>query len=165
MPVQSNFNQVVIAQVSGLRKLEADPATRLGAVISLGIIDARVWNDAGTRTTAGEKLSNYSNRYMPKRIFFNRGESRIKILSLTGDMNNQFNIVPLEGNDWGLGWAGIGIYDRFGNANIDKARAMESLAGGHIEPVPIFRLSQQEIRIVMRQLNKHIKKMLNASNR
>jgi len=160
MPVQSNFNQVVIAQVSGLRKLEADPATRLGAVISLGIIDSRVWNDAGTIATDGTKLSPYSKGYLYVRKKNNRGISRVKILSLTGDMNNQFNVAPLGGSDYGVGWSGIGAYDRNGIANIAKRNWIEKY-----ERKRIFFLNEKEIDSVIKQIFNHVNKILHASNR
>ena len=156
-PVESNFNKVISEQLKGLHKLETDPATRLGAVISLGIIDERVWNNAGTRATNGSKLSPYTKGYLYTRKKNNRGESRVKILSLTGDMNNQFNVSALGGNEYGVGWSGVGAFDRNGIRNADKRKWIEGY-----EKKKIFFLNQKEINSVFQQIFKHVKKLLNG---
>jgi hypothetical protein len=156
MKITSNSGSVIINLKNDLTKLKAEPGTRLAAVISLGILDQRIWSNKGSKDINGKKLTpKYSKGYIYKRKKYNRGKSTTVILSLTGDMNNQYNVVALGGDAYGLGWDGIGAYDRSGVSNQAKRNWLEALY-----KTTIFWLSDKEIKAVMIDVEKHVAKIL-----
>lgn len=153
MPVQSNFSTNAFKNLDVLRKIQANPGTRLGATLTLQVLDQRVFNSNGSKDVHGRLLSKYKKSYMYKRKKNNRGDSRTKILSLTGDMNNQMNVTALGGTAYGVGWAGIGQSDRNGVKNIDKRNWIEEY-----ERTRIWYLSKVEISDIMEDIFFQIKK-------
>lgn len=112
----SNATVVIDKMIKDLSLFDRDKITRIMAESTLGDMKRRIHQEG--RNSAGGKIGTYSASYLKTRQKKGRTSDANVILSLTGQMENDFSIVPDEGG-WGLGFKN--------DLNMDKHNWMEDL--------------------------------------
>jgi hypothetical protein len=112
--------------------ISPDSLLREIAVSMVGVIQERIHTDG--KKADGSNIGTYSDGYLKQRIKAKNFSDPKVVLFYTGDMQNDWKIIPLSDTEYGLG------YDNSLNAN--KADWAEERFG------KIFALSDQELNDV-----------------
>ena len=115
-----------------LSAAQADSLLREIATSMLGVTQKRIHEQG--RKADGSQIGSYSDNYLKLRERNNLGTDRTVILFFTGQMQNDYKVVPLSDTEYGLG------YDN--KLNADKADWAEERFG------KIFALTDEELNDV-----------------
>jgi hypothetical protein len=115
-----------------LSAAQSDSLLREIAVSMLGVTQKRIHTDG--KKADGSAIGSYSDSYMKLRERKQLGTDRNVTLFFTGQMQNDYKVVPLSDTEYGLG------YDN--SLNADKADWAEDRFG------KIFALTDQELNDV-----------------
>lgn len=122
-----------------------DTLARNIAQMLLGDMRERI-HEQGKKTD-GSQLGSYNNQYLKTRVRrYNRTASRRVILSLTRQMENDWSIIPLGNDTYGLGFKN--------SFNADKAGWAEERYGR------VYGLTKEEKKSVVDEVNEWIKAQL-----
>lgn len=132
--ISSNLNEVTTRLVAKLQEVNdpngtaRDRMLRQVASDTLANVKYRIHTEG--LNSAGQPIGQYSSAYLRIREKNNRGRNPKVILSLTGQMENDFSIVSSQANRYGLGFKNT--------LNADKAEWVQDEYGR------VYDLTQQE---------------------
>ncbi len=141
-----NINIESLAQ-SLTSKLEGLDYGRLTREIAYGVKDKmqkRIHVEG--KNSQGQEIGKYSLPYLHQRAKHRRGGGQKVILSLTREMENDCQVVPLTEKSYGIG---------FGNRhNFDKMKWNNKRYG-----IPIFAMSEEEKKVMRDIIQRYVKEL------